>query len=263
MHRLASIVVAVVVAAAIAGCASSGSTVAPEAMARYQRIGVVSITAQRFTRQYVGFTVFGNELDKLDIASWDVDARYEQQVAQVLTTFGGFEVVPGTTARAALLRVNDLNGPWDAPAFRGPNWGAAANAIKDYCTANRLNAFVLAFAVDAPDYLGNTNQYLRGAGTYARGIGDSTRLSVLHLITGVALVDCATAKPAAVRGLANSQEGFPGQTLRASPLRPIPPELSRTPLDQLTDAQKTTLKDALVTLPEVAWLPTLRALFGK
>jgi len=261
MRTLTSIAAAIIVALC-AGCASAPRTASPETISNYKRIGVVSVTAQTFSLQHVGLTVFGNELETIDSSSWDVDAKYEEQVAKQLSTLGGFEVVTAPYPRQDFLRVNDLNGPWDAPAFRGPNWGAVEKTIKDYCTKNQVGAILAVIAVDSPDFIGSTNQRIRGAGLYTRGFGASKR-AILHVIAGVALVDCQTARPVAIRGLASMQEGFPGQILRASPIRPMPVDLSRAPLGQLTEPQLTTIKQALILLPEDAWPPTLHAVFGR
>ena len=261
VRTLTSIAAAIIVALC-AGCASTPRTATSETTASYKRIGVVSVTAQAFSRKHVGLTVFGNELEKIDSSSWDVDAKYEEQISKQLSTLGGFEVVRAPYSRQEFLHINDLNGPWDAPAFRTPNWGAVEKTIKDYCAKNQVGAIVATFAVEAPDFIGSSNQYIRGAGLYTRGFGNSTR-AVLHLISGVALVDCQTARPVAIRGLASTQEGFPGQILRASPIKPMPVDLSRAPLGQLTEPQLATIKQALILLPEDAWAPTLYAVFGR
>lgn len=246
-----------------AGCASTPRTAAPEAISGYKRIGIISVATHSFSRLHVGFTVFGNEQEKIDSSSWDIDSRYEQQLANQLSSLGGFEVVPGAYSRPDFLRIYELNGPWDAPAFRGPNWGAIEKPIKDYCAKHRLSGVLASFAVDAQDFIGGTNQYVRGAGIYTRGFGDSTRHSFLHLISAVALVDCQTAKPVAVRGLATTQEGWPGQILRASPMHAIPTEISRSPFDRLSEQQLAFIKGSLAELPAKAWEPTIRAIFGR
>ena len=263
MQRLISIIAVILVTALNAGCASIPKTATAEATSSYKRIGIISVTAQSFSRQHVGLTVFGNEQEKIDSSSWEIDSKYEQQVLKELSSLGGFEVVLGTYSRSEFLHINDLNGPWDAPAFRGPNWGAIERPVKDYCATNKINAILVAFAGSGPDFLGGTNQMIGGAGIYTRGFGDYTRVSVLHLISGVALVDCQTAKPVAVRGLASLQDGWPGQILRASPLTPMPLEVSRTPLDRLSEPQVASIKTTLAELPASAWAPTIRAIFGR
>jgi hypothetical protein len=261
MRTLTSIAAAIIVVLC-AGCVSAPRTATSETTSSYKRIGVVSVTAQTFSRKHVGLTVFGNELETIDSSSWDIDAKYEEQIAKQLSTLGGFEVVMVPYSRQEFLHVNDLNGPWDAPAFRTPNWGAVEKTIKDYCTKNQVGAIVATIAVEGPDFIGSSNQRIRGAGLYTRGFGDPTR-AILHLIAGVALVDCQTGRPVAIRGLASTQEGFPGQILRASPIKPMPVDLSRAPLGQLTEPQLATIKQALILLPEDAWAPTLHAVFGR
>lgn len=260
--RTLTLLLAGVVVVLCAGCASTPRTATPETTSRYKRIGVVSVTAQSFSRKHVGFTVFGNELETIDSSSWDIDAKYEEQISKQLLALGGFEVVRVPFSRQDFLRINDLNGPWDAPAFRTPNWGAVEKAIKEYCAKNNVGAILVTFVVESPDFLGSSNQRIRGAGLYTRGVTNSM-LAVLHLISEVALVDCQTAQPVAIRGLATTQDGFPGQILRAFPTKPIPVELARAPMSQLTESQVATLKQTLILLPEDAWAPTIFAVFGR
>jgi len=196
--------------------------------------------------------MFGNELEQIDSSSWDIDSKYEQQIATELSSLGGFEVVQGAYSRPEFLHLTDQN--------RGPNWNAVEIPIKGYCAKNQVGAILATFAVNGPDFIGGTNQFLRGAGFYVRG---TNAQSYLHLISGVALVDCQTAKPIAVRGLASLRDGFPGQILRASPLKAAPLEVARAPLKQLTEAQVATIRSELVELPKKSWAPTLRAIFGK
>lgn len=262
MIKLARNITALFAIAICVGCASTPRTLEPEAATDYKRIGVVSVTAQKFSRRHVGTTVFGNEAEQIDSSSWDIDSKYQRQIAGELSA-GGFEVVQGVYSRQEFLRVNDLNGPWDAPAFHGPNWGAIEKPIRAYCTENQVHAIAMVFAVSGPDFIGGTNQSMRGAGIYTRGFGSSTRHSVLHLISGVALIDCRMAKPVAVRGLATSQAGSPGQILRASPIASISAVISRMPLDQLSEEQLGSIRNLLANLPAGAWSPTVRALLGR
>ncbi len=233
MQRLTTTLTVALIIAICAGCASTPNTAAPELVSSYKRIGVVSITAQVFSRQYVGFTMFGNELEQIDSSSWDIDSKYEQQIATELSSLGGFEVVQGAYSRPEFLHLTDQN--------RGPNWDAVEIPIKGYCAKNQVGAILATFAVNGRDFIGGTNQSLRGAGFYVRG---TNAQSYLHLISGVALVDCQT-------------------ILRASPLKAAPLEVARAPLKQLTEAQVATIRSELVELPKKSWAPTLRAIFGK
>ena len=263
MLRLSNLIALILITVICAGCASTPNTVAPEVLNKYKSVGVVSVTAQRFTRQHVGITVFGNESERMDSAAWDIDSAYEQQVRSELESIGGFEVIQATTSGQEFLRINDLNGPWDAMAFREANWDAIEEPIRNYCTKNGVTAIVFVFEIDANDFIGRTNQFVRGAGIYTHGFSKSPTQSYLHLISGVGLVDCMTAKPLAVRVLSESQKRSYGDTLFASPRTPLSLKITRTPLEQLSTQQVAEIKERLISLPSAAWAPTLRALLGR
>jgi hypothetical protein len=251
-----------VLAAICSGCATQG-VVTPEKAAQLKRVAVVSVAAHRFSRLHVGLTVFGNESERIAIADWNVDAAYRQQLAAALKSRNRFEVVDAAAPREEFLRIYDLNGPWDAPAFRGPNWDAVGKPVRDYCAANGLGAVVLVYATEESDFFGGTNQLVRGAGIYTRGFGETTRVSVLHLLARVAFVDCQTAKPIAVRWLSGTQNAVPGEIIRGSPRMPLPVEIARTPLERLSAEQRATLKSSLAALPADAWSATVSTLFGN
>jgi hypothetical protein len=249
VRRLTTIVL-VLVAAVCAGCASVPKTAPPEALASYKRIGLVSITVQSFSRVYGG--LFGAEREQIDSSSWDIDSRYEQQMAAELSAIGGFEPVQVAYSRSEFARL----------AYQGQNldWDALGFQTKDYCAKNQVDAVLVAFMAYGEDFMGNTHQRLGGAGFLASGV---TSQGYLYLITIVALVDCKTAKPAAYRGLASAKDGLPGQILRASPAMIAPFEIARAPLKQLTEAQVAALKNNLIELPKKSWSPTLRVLLGR
>lgn len=248
------------IAIVFAGCASIPSNVTKDIQARYKRIGVVSVAAQKLLKQHVGFTVFGNESEALDISSWNIDSQYVQQITKELLGMKKFELVEANYSAPAFLHINDLNGPWDAPAFRGPNWVAIEKPVKEYCAHNQVDAIVLTFASSASDFIGNSNQTLHGTGIYTQKIGRAANRSLLHLMAGVAILDCTTAQPTGVANLAKSQKGLPGTILRASPTLSVPPEISHTPLSQLSTQQIEQLKELLKNLPSTSWAPTIHSL---
>lgn len=243
----------------LSACVTPPSPIAPDVAARIRRVAVISQTGDQFTRQYTGVTVFGNEKEEMPIATWKLDEQYESQIASELVHFPGLNVVKVPYSQEAFAHVNDLNGPWNAPAFWGPNWDAVASATKSHCTEHGLDAIVMVTKAKSGDFLTGTNQVFGGAGIYVRGPG--ARVSVLHLISIVALVDCASAKPLAIRTLAGNQDGNPGAILRSVPLREVPQEISRAPLPQWTDEQRQQIQAELVTLPTRTWGPTLKSIF--
>ena len=72
---------------------------------------------------------------------------------------------------------------------------------------------------DYEDFLAHTNQRLRGAGLYARGIGNITSVSVIHLLSSLGVIDGQTGKPIATVGLVFTKK--------------ISPELARAALNSL------------------------------
>src|SRR3989475_13160596 len=120
LKRLVSIGVLVVLAA----CATTQERVSTVALAKIKKVTVMSLTANEFHRQYTGFTVFGNESEKQDISAWKVDDEYGTQIQGALTKLGRFEVIRVPYEREDFYSVYDINGPWDAPAYRTPKWTA-------------------------------------------------------------------------------------------------------------------------------------------
>lgn len=265
----------------VGGCATSPATVPADVAVRLRKIGVISLTGQVFTRQYTGFTVFGNEQEEKDISSWQVDDRYQEQLAAALQAQGR-EAVTAPYSLPDFRRVYDLNGPWDAPAFRGPNWGAIAGATRAHCTSHQLDAVLLVIRSQVGDP--GKNQSFGGAGIYMRAGGGGNQLAILHLVSQVALLDCATAKPIIVRPLVRSSRDTspglppppspfllvmaaaeraiaPGRGLSSLPARQLPAELAKQPLGQWTEEVQRKMQADLIALPGEAWGEVLQGMF--
>lgn len=239
----------------VVGCATAPAPIGLDTANRLHRISVISVAAKTFTRQYTGVTVFGNEKEELDISSWNLDEQYEAQISAEVAKLPGITVVKAPYSQAEFSRANN-NGEWGGGR---PNWSDIETATKNYCATNRLDAVVVVARTKTGDFLAGTNQLFGGAGIYVRGPG--ARVSVLHLISDVALLDCSTAKPIALRVLANNQNDMPGAIIRSTPLLPLPEEVSRRPIPQWTEEQKQTIKAGLSTLPARTWGPTIRSMF--
>lgn len=246
----------------LGACASVPQRVSPETLTRIKKVAVMSLVAHEFHRQYVGFTAFGNEYDKHDIVSWKVDDEYEAQMHAALSKMGRFDVVRVPYERAALYGLYDSSGRGDAPAFRTPKWSAIEEKLKTIADSHRIDAIVILVRRESEDVLAGTNQYFRGAGFYTRGTGGSARVSVLHLVALVALIDGQTGAPVATHVLARGEGGWPGPVARAAPMLNVGPELTRTKLNELGEARTALIRSQLVELPREAWEPTFRALFS-
>jgi len=236
----------VIMIALLTGCATT--RIAPEKMASIKKVGVISLVAHEFYRDYVGLTVFGNEHEKIDISSWKVDDEYESQIQNALAALGRFEVVRVSYDRKEFYPVYDVNGPWDAPAFRTPKWSAVESKFKRLADQNSLNALVVVISLLCEDFLGGSNQYFRGPGFYARGIGGMTAVSAMHLVSGIAVIDGLTGKTMAIRVM--------------KPIVKVPPELSRAKLGDIGEQRASQVRSMLIDLPKDRWEPIFKALFA-
>lgn len=246
-------------AATILGCTTAPTPIAREAANRIRRVAVIAAAAKTFTRQYTGLTVFGNEKEEIDISGWKIDEQYEEQLASEIGKLAGLSVVKAPHSRAEFAHVNDLNGPWNAFSFGEPNWSAIEAATLSYCSANSLDAILVLSKATTHDFLGGSNQFFGGAGIYVRGPG--SRISVMHLISKIALLDCRTGKPLATRFVAMNQNSPPGAIVRSAPVISLPAEVSRSPISQWSDQQKKQIQSSLAALPIQTWAITLRSIF--
>jgi hypothetical protein len=255
--NLLSLAGTTLIAIALTGCATAPRTIAPDVAAGIKRLGVVSVTADEFTRLYVGVTVFGNEREKKAIAAWNLDKAYEEQIGAAAEQVFGATVVKAAYPVADFARVNALKNGWDAPAYWGPHWDVIEAPVRDWCAANRMDAVLVAAQQKALDPFAGTNQAVAGAGVYsARMMGPS----VLHLLSTLSLLDCKTGKVLVTRGLYKSEEGRHRDRLVSLPL---PTEVTRMPIPEWTPEVESRLRQDLVDLPRSAWTSTLRAMVSK
>ncbi len=216
----------------LAGCATQNVPISQDASQRIKRLAVVSVTAQVFTRKYTGMTVFGNEKDELDISSWQVDAQYEDQIATEITRIRGLPPVKASYQVADFMPVNKMPGIYLTSMYDGANWEAIESSTKAYCTKHALDAVLLVAQTSVPDFFTGSNQSLSGAGFYVRG--PIRGVSVMHLMSKLALLDCTTGKPLAVRTLARNQHpGFRSGML-STPYQEVSDKISRMPISAWT-----------------------------
>jgi hypothetical protein len=246
----------------LVACGSAPDRARPDALNGIKRIGVISLAGDEFYRQYIGFTVVENESEKLDITAWKVDAEYERQMQSALAKLGRFEALRIPYERKDLLGLYDRSQSSGAASVRASKWGAVRDNLQVIASNNSLDAIVVVVRRESEDFLGGTNQFFRGAGFYSRAMAGSTRVSVLHLLGLLVLIDGRTGTPIGSTPLSRSQEGRPGTIARAAPMLIVPPELSRTRLSELGDARASDLRRWLIDLPRDAWGPTFRALFA-
>ena len=218
------------------GCATT--KLAPDTVSRFKKVGVISLTAHEFHRRYTGLTIFGNEREKGDISAWKVDDEYELQMQSALSKLGLFEAVIVPYERKEFYPVYNITGPWDAPAFR-KEWGNVEEELKGFAQKHSLDAVVMVIWRESDDFLAGTNQRIRGAGFYARGVGDLTAVSVIHLISSVGVIDGQTGKPSATMGLVFTKK--------------VAPELARATFAGLYETKIAEVRTMLIDLPKDGW----------
>lgn len=243
----------------VAGCALLPEHIDKATLAKLKRVAVVSLTADEFNRQYTGLTVFGNELEKDDISAWKVDDAYEARLRDILSTFGRFEVVRIPYDRKDLAAMDYIGGGMSSPAWPKPAWPVLQEKLKNLARTHSVDGLVVVLKRWTPDGLG-TNQRFGGTGAYARGYGSSTRISLLHVISWVVLLDGATGEPLVARILSNNPDSNASYFQHSAPLEPLRPEISRAKLSEWTPTVTNEVRDKLLKLPDQAWEPTLRSL---
>lgn len=239
----------------LTGCAAPPVNVNPSKAATLKRVAPISAVADSFTRKYVGLTVFGNEKEELPIADWEIDSAYEEQLALEIQRTLGATAIRATYPVSEFAHVNDLNGPYYAPAFWGPNWTKIEGAALAYCSANSLDALLVVAKRTSEDFVARTNQHISGAGIYSRG--PVNNVSVLHVLAQVGLIDCATGKPIAIRPLTWGADASSGTVRPLFPLAPIPHEVARLPIGQWSAEIRDRIRNDLIAAPRRAWAWTI------
>lgn len=243
----------------LAGCATQNEPIAQETSQRIKRLAVVSVTAQVFTRKYTGMTVFGNEKDEKDISGWQIDAQYEEQIATEVERVRGSRPVQASYQVADFLPVNNMPSIYLTSMYDGANWQAIENATKAHCAKHALDAVLLVAQTRVPDFFTGSNQFLAGAGFYVRR--PIRGVSVMHLMSRLALLDCTSGKPLAVRTLARNQHpGFRSGML-STPYQQISDKISRMPVESWTPEIQQQIRADLIQLPVQSWGPTIQSLF--
>ena len=176
----------ILVVVLLSACATP-APVSKGEVAGIRRVGVVSVAANVFTRQYVGLTVFGNEHEDKDVLAWGLDKEYAEQVGKAAASLLGATYVSAPYSYGEFSKVNDLNGPWDAPAFWGPNWTKIEEVAKSHCGANHLDALLVVAKQKQTE--SGSNQFV-----YPMGIQSRLTWAKVVLSTRLGLIDCAAGK---------------------------------------------------------------------
>jgi hypothetical protein len=244
----------------LAACSTAPVKVAPEQRSAIKRIGISVHVADQLTRQHVGITVFGNEAETLDIHDWNMDPVFEQQLAAAASKVLTAETIILSRPDSGLAVVNSLNGPYNAPAFWGPNFDAVKIGVQRSCREHALDGVLIAAKGKTGDFLGGTNQPLEGIGVYSR-----IKVYAAHALIKLAYIDCKVGSALAVStvqkaALSNSWQSAADLRKRAL-THNLSAKLAKKPLPKWTAEEKEVLKQTLTSLPEGSWETTLREMF--
>ena len=241
----------------VAAAASLGAcAIAPEPVplaAPYQRVGVVSLAAGELTQRGAGYEnrdrVRVPKPSVRDIANWQVDRAYEEQLAAAVQVVMGITVVKAPAPAGTLAALNDPGNPYVQPGFWQYHTDPVAATLREYCADNRLDALVVATQSTDEDVLGGTYQAIAGAGVYDHG-GNH----LVHLSAALRLVDCETGRTLEHRHLASSRSFAASH---GYPVRALPEALTRKGNAQWTSTEESQLRQLLIALPADAWVDTL------
>jgi hypothetical protein len=251
LHNFFKQVLLVTTMLLLGGCASTQDSINAPQLSEIKKIGIVSLVGNQLHREYIGLTAFNNESESLDISTWNIDKEYETQLQNELTKIGHFLISQVSQDKVKEFdSVYNLNGPWDAPAFHTPNWGAIEEKLRSFAHEHSFDSLILVVASPT-----NNNGGLGLHGAFRTD-------AALRLSAVVAIIDGKTGKPIAIRPLARIQEGLPGTIARSEPSAYISDGTVRSKLSSLDEAIMERIHAKIIDLPKNQWQPTLRALFG-
>ena len=208
-------------------------------------------------KQYIGLTAFGNVGESVRIPEWNLDATYEEQLAKAVQSVFKADTIMLSRFRADFAEVNSLNGPYNAPAFWGPNFSKIEEGTRKACQANGLDAVVVVARWKTRDLLGGTNQPVEGVGIYSR-----RSESVVHALSKIGYMDCKSGKALAIASLFKESSSGANSFGARVPTAPIPAELATKAYSNWTPEEKERVRNALSALPTSAWTPTLQGMLA-
>jgi hypothetical protein len=232
----------------LSSCVAPAPQLSKEVISSFKRIGVVSVIGSTLERQRVGMTVFGNARESKDIQSWGLDKIYESQIASAAKLVFRGEVVQAEHLTYGLAKANKIaDFERNVHSLSWPKWTSLEASIKQYCSANSLDAFLIA-------------SFAPGQSTPVFSIFSEGSSSNLTIWASISLVDCASGKR-----LRESAVGLPDGRgkLSWSISKRISSELSRSVFSEWPASGMDQVRSDLAEMPKSAWEPTLRAFISQ
>jgi len=247
---LISRLLAIVAILLLPGCATVPSSVDSAALAAIKRVAVVSVAGRDLVQQHVGTTMFNNTVRTHNVSYWGLDEHWEELMFDSVAAAGSFEPVRANVDQTTLDALAAVNNPSAGFMLSTQAWTAAQESLQALASQSGANAILLLVRAAVGDYLGNTNQVLKGLGIYTRGFFGSTQTASLHLVADLYLIDGGTGRPLAGVML------FDGDR----PLASVPATLRETALSDLSEEEKDKVRKQALDLPAAAMGPTVAKL---
>ena len=207
-----------------------------------KRFGVVSVVADKFTRSYIGITVFTNKNEEINVTSWGLDAAYADQLGKVAAGLLSAEYIAEPYSPTDFSEINQTN-------WRGaPVWSSIEAAVKTFCGANELDALLV--ISKGRGKLPGTTIDIVPMGIQGGSYGGYLRLSAV-----INIYDCATGRTHQTELL---RLASPGQWVSQVPQVEISRDLMTHPLSEMGDKTRDEIKSKLLSLPGPGWDQTLR-----
>ncbi|MEZ5922541.1 MAG: hypothetical protein R3C60_14500 [Parvularculaceae bacterium] len=234
-----------------AAFAEGDAAPAPQA----KRIGVVSILGDLLYDDHIGFTAFGNKLEKHDVSEWGLDDVWEGKIGAALADLSGAEIVPLSADRAA-LRVAYPTADDEKSIiaqYRYPKLKRITETLRQLAADNQLDEIVM-LASDAYELAGS-NQSIESFGLVTFG---GSGPGFYYMVADLYLIDGATGEAKTSKSLqdAHSDREHFGKL----PSMKIPDELKKTRFSAYTDEQKAALGEEFKTMADEAIPLTLSKL---
>lgn len=236
-----------------------------EVVSQWKRVGVMSQTGDRIFRLHVAAGLFRDDVETLDVSSWKMDEAYDAQIADAVREVLQVEPVILAGRRTEFANVNDLDGPYAAPAFWGPNYSKIEAPTRKACEEESLDTILIAPRWQSEDLIGRTKAKIEGVGVYTR-VGTSRA----HVLSMLAFMNCKTGKPLHrfwMRNPPTNQRSALQQYLEGPPDR-LPTEvlssdLGVKPFASWNPAELEALREIVIRLPQPGWASTLREMVSR
>lgn len=216
----------------LAGCASKPVSLSENQKESLERVAVISVAGDRLIRKHIGLFIFNDKETPMNVREWKLDRYYEDQVSAAIKNIVQLDVVSAQFERSELLRVYDLTGPWDATAFRKPNWDKVAPMLSNITTRNDLDGIFLLLRSESSESVGARNEFLNGLGIVSH-FGEQTA----YLRGTLYFIDGASGGPAGNTEVTKVYESV------NRPDASLPEGVYDKPLEQMSASERKQLKE--------------------